>query len=432
MITRFRVVRPLGQQQPVKRQVFAMKKIQLNGSVSIAFEGDMTIEDVQPLPNPDPIPETPKLLNWSDFTYEGSFVPETIGIGGAELNYGGGGLGFNAKNNSLFVRGRDSFLDVLEVEIPSELMNGFEVANASDLPKARLIQGRRLQTLEFPNYTLESGVKLGSFLPFENRVYGQIYEYYDGNYNAVNNVFYFDSDDLANANINGLFQIGFLKNASYVSGYFGDIPTNLQTLLGGYTHFGGNNGLAVTGRCSQGPVFVGFNPNDIGVVQPTDAGWYLYYEDNHRLAWDNDPVWNAISRAWGALIPDESECVVFIGRNAVAGEKGFVEVGYGLGSTFNDSCNSSQSYHSINGDYGAYYWMYNIHDLVKSKNGEIQPYEIQPYAHGEFSLPFSTCQNFPNGCAYDRTRKRFYTCEPNAYKIGSYTFLPIFHCWSHV
>lgn len=375
------------------------------------------------------------LLDWDDFTYEGSFIPPSNGTSGtAELTYGGGGLWYNPTNNSLLIRGRDSFLDILEMEIPATLTDGTAVGATSDLATGTMLQGRRFTTSEIPNYTIGAGPKIGGLLLKGTKIFAQMYEYYDNPPFNETNVIYFDSATLSGADIFGMYKIGGAsssKNASYVSGYFGDIPTAKQAKLGGYAYFGGNNGLAITSRCSQGPVFVGFDPDDIGVTEPTDGGWYLYYEDNNRLGWDNDAVWNPISRAWGGFIPDGTNCVIFIGRNAVAGSKGYVETGYGTGDAFNDSCSSAQGYHSTNGDYGAYYWAYDLDDLEAAKNGTISPYAITPYAHGEFTFPFPTCQYFPNGCAYDRANKKVYTCEPQAHQVGSYTFLPVFHCWSH-
>lgn len=375
------------------------------------------------------------LLDWSDFTYEGSFIPPGNGTSGtAELAYGGGGLWYNPTNNSLFVRGRDNYFDVLEIEIPETLTDGNAVGATSDLATGTMLQGRRFTSSEISNYNFGGPAKIGGMLLKGSKLFVQMYEYYDNLPFATDNVIYFDSATLSGANVSDLYQIGGAsssKNASYVSGYFGDIPAAKQSKLGGYTHFGGNNGLAITTRCSQGPVFVGFDPDDIGVTEPTEGGWYLYYEDANRLGWNDDPVWNPVSRAWGAFIPDGTNCVIFIGTNAVVGSKGYVDVEYGDGADFNDMCDPSKGYHSINGDYGAYYWAYNLDDLESAKNGTVAPFSITPYAHGEFTFPFPRCGHFPNGCAYDRTNKLVYTCERNAHQHDAYTLLPVFHCWSH-
>ncbi len=89
-----------------------------------------------------------------------------------------------------------------------------------------------------------------------------VYEYYDGDMDAVDSHFKLDSLDLDTANVTGLFQVGEL-GGGFGGGFMTPVPQEWQQDLGARI-LTGQAKLAVIGRTSAGPAAFGFDPADLG------------------------------------------------------------------------------------------------------------------------------------------------------------------------
>ena len=62
-------------------------------------------------------------------------------------------------------------------------------------------------------------------------------------------------------------------------------------------------------------------------------------------------------------------------------------------------------------DYNAYYWLFDVNDLIDVKNGVINEYDPAPYAHGTFATEWTnTVREFEaiNGATYDAANNKLY------------------------
>ncbi|MFO0571415.1 MAG: hypothetical protein U0263_37645, partial [Polyangiaceae bacterium] len=75
-------------------------------------------------------------------------------------------------------------------------------------------------------------------------------------------------------------------------------------------------------------------------------------------------------------------------------------------------------------DYAHFYWFWDVADLIAVKNGQKQPYDVQPYAYGEFPTPFKSREI--GGGAFDAATGLLYLNVLNAdHDQGTYAVPPL-------
>ncbi len=217
------------------------------------------------------------LLQADDLQYVGAFRVPVGTFGGSTFSYGGKGLGFNSEHNSLFVLGHDQDQEVAEIAIP-EIVNSSQIGQ---LKTATFLQPFTDLMSRVPDWSLESQVKIGDLLVVDGELVVSVYEYYDGDMDAIDSHFKLDSLDLDTANVAGLFQVGEL-GGGFVGGYMTSVPQEWQQDLGA-PYLTGQAKLAIIGRTSAGPAAFGFDPADLGSTT-APATPDLYYPLSHPLA----------------------------------------------------------------------------------------------------------------------------------------------------
>jgi hypothetical protein len=338
------------------------------------------------------------LLSQSDLTYIGAFrVPHQDGLNNP-LGYSGHALGYDPAHHSLFYGGHDWYQLLCEIGIPSMIdldHTGMILQNCTDVTEGRLDQ--------VDNYT----VKLGGTLVYNGRLIVSAYGYYDADANQVVSHFASSTDLSQPGDIQGPFQVG--DWAGIVSGYMTTVPPEWRIALGGPA-LTGQCCISIISRTSAGPAASVFNPDDVGNLDPVPAIELLNYPLAHPLApvdTQND-YFNLATNIKGIAFPSGTRSLLFFGR------QGTGPYCYGTGGDTGegdcyDPVDSSKGTHSY--PYVHQVWAYDALDLLAVKNGQKQPWEVQPYAIWRLSEMDSTGSATIVGAAFDPASGRVYITE---------------------
>lgn len=339
------------------------------------------------------------LIQEGDLGYLGAFNVPQGEVGESTFEYGGTALAFNPANQSLFMVGHDWDQSIAEVAIP-ELRTGA----LENLATGGVVQPFESVLDRVPNQTLNDGVKLGGLMVDGGRLVGSAYEFYDAEQDAVDSHFTLSSLDLASSEVGGLYQVGDL-GGGFVGGYMAKVPQEWQDEIGS-PYLTGQAALSIIGRTSAGPAAFGFDPAQLGST-PTTATPLVNYPLDHPLAPETtqNPLFNTTSEIKGVVWPEGTDTVLFIGSHGT-GEWWYGEA---------DEGNLHDPYRSDKGPHAPEYvyqvWAYDVHDLVAVKNGEKQPWEIQPYDVWDFDLPYPEGAKHIGGVAYDSASGRLYVSQ---------------------
>ncbi|MBN2651775.1 MAG: hypothetical protein JXR63_05270 [Spirochaetales bacterium] len=355
-----------------------------------------------------------------DFEYIGSFnVPDN-----SEFNYALAGLAYsqsgNNGNGSLFIGGHDWRQQIAEISIPEPEKN----SDVTKLPFSEILQDFTDKIYEKSRYVLEDGslldtsLKIGGLLVYNNELYGTAYAYYTGAYDAKRSHYKTSldlTDSAIESNFKGMFTIGDL-NPGHTAGYMTVIPESKRSLFGGAVMVTGQTGLAIVTRSSWGPSLHTFFPEEFNDSffdkKLTSKPLIDYPSTNPTLGtWGNkeisNPSYNMTTSVSGVVYPDNSNYVYFIGTT------GLGIPAYGAGSKdpkdeIYDTVSQSKGCHAW--PYANYLWIYSENDLKAVYDGEKNPWEIIPVEEGVLELPYYDINVSCGltGVTYDVQNKRLY------------------------
>ena len=317
----------------------------------------------------------------------------------ASFNYNNEGVAFNPTNNSLFLGGYGFESSIGEVGIPSSIVNS---TNINNLATASILQAPlelwpvNGQSL-IPNVSGlvagdSSGVCLGGLQVVNGQLIGTLWDYYDPDGSATVSHFRIDSpNNLATSTIEGMFTVGTNGlNGGFYDGYMGAIPAAWQSALGA-PYLVGSVTQTTIERTSNGPGAFGFNPSTLSTATPTTTVPYLYYPSSYPLGggyMSTNPLFNGNTNISGVFFAPGSSSVLFFGS------VGTNTITYGTGSAANDtSRGGGKGPHSVNGDYAYQAWAYNANDFLAVEDGQMQPWQLQPYATWNLDFPQSVSQH---------------------------------------
>jgi len=193
--------------------------------------------------------------------------------------------------------------------------------------------------------------------------------------------------------------------SGFISGYFAEVPADLQSLLGGPV-VNGQCCIAIITRTSYGPALFAIDPADIGVKNPAPAIPLVYYPANHFYTDYNvqSTFFNATAHIRGVVVPAGTRSVLFFGR------LGLGPYCYGGGQFCKDPVDPYQGTHAA--PYASYVWAYDALELAKVKAGKKQPWDVRPYATFELPMPFrGRGDGDINGATYDPKTGRIYLTQ---------------------
>jgi len=380
---------------------------------------------------------TEPLVQASNLVYQGAFrVPAGLHAGGtanAGFEYGGAVIGFNPARNSLFMVGHiwDQFVG--EISVPAAV-NG----PVSSLPTATLLQPLTDPTeglLPTINPTDTNSKRIGGLLPYQGKLYVTGYSYYDGGMTQTLSHFVTGQDLSVKGNVKGPYQVGTV-GAGFVAGYFGLVPSEWQAPLGGPV-LTGQCCIAIVGRTSSGPASFTIDPTQLGVVDPLPAAPLGYYPLTHPLSsWGStSTLFNGTVHMGGIVMPTGTRSVLYFGRIGVGA------FCYGAGTTIQsldgtltadgvthycyDPVDSGKGTHGY--PYIYQVWAYDALDMARVRSGQLQPWDVKPYATWQLDLPYGTFGSAVYlGAAYDAVTGRLFLSQTQSGADGTRPIVHVF------
>lgn len=364
------------------------------------------------------------LVQPANLQYEGAFLLPEFDPTKADIDtfaFGGTALAFNPLGGSLFIVGNDQSQLAAELTIPA--INNPVPADLSALNRATVLQpltDALEGKLDLINNS-DTSKKIGGLLPYGTSLYVSAYDYYDGLGSQVLSHFITSTDLSVPDDVAGPFQVGDLGlGAGFVSGYFGLIPSQWQTALGGPV-LNGNCCLGVASRSSFGPAVFAIDPVNIGVGASAPAQPLVYYPETQPLAAHDatGPLFNGTSEVKGVVFPEGWRSVLFFGRH------GLGEYCYGAGTADSalhatahpngvdvycyDPADDSKGVHAF--PYAYYVWAYDALDLASVRNGTKSASDLRPYGLWELNLPYRNDTGRIGGATYDPVSGRIYVSQ---------------------
>jgi hypothetical protein len=368
------------------------------------------------------------LVTAADLEYLGAFRLPAADYGNSNLNFSEGPLVFDAASQSIFIVGHTYQQAVAEFTVP-ELGSGAVVA---DLPMAAAPVQNFASVLDRAPTTDADNIlnRIGGLALLDDggarRLVVNAYEYYDApGDNWLTTMTLADADDLAGAAATGFF--AWQGGAGHTSGWISPVPPAWQGALGGTHITGQSSGIPIIGRTSVGPSAFAFTPAnlfsaaggatvatvkllDYSLANPLDA-------DLSNASGTND-LWTHLSRAtYGFVVPGTDTYFVVGGSGGHASG-----VGYKIEQDNGNVCGGYCPWEAA--DEYAYWWAYDLGDLVAVRAGELQPYEVRPYGRGVFPVPFAS--TMIGGGSFDpATGRLFLTLQRADDSQGVYANPPI-------
>lgn len=370
------------------------------------------------------IPEkpAPKLLQESDLVYLGAFLVPQGGKDRATFSYGGYAMAYNPTNNSLFLGGHHIGFHVGEVSIPKLSKS----TNIKDLERGKLLQPhediqKKLKSFDLPQGG--GGIRLGDLLVHGNRLIATYYTYYDAEGKAKKAFAYYDSLTLKTAKGYGLFAPNV--TAGHVAGYLATVPQGWQSVFG--KALCGLSGIPIASRQSNGPAIFGFDPSQLGIVDPVPVKAFADYplKTPLRDRTKANPVYNALSRMNGIVLPKNSRSVLVWGGHGAWDPK-TSSVCYGTPQACNTT-SGGKGYHAKNGQYRYQIWAYDIDKLTQTN---IPPHKQEPYGIWAPKPLFAGGERYFTSVAYDEVRNIIYVSHAKAEKYGCCGYNPVIYAYT--
>jgi hypothetical protein len=204
----------------------------------------------------------------------------------------------------------------------------------------------------------------------------------------------------------------------YASGWMGNIPVELQPLLGGPA-FSGNSLMSILSQNSVGPSFYVFSPIDVGVTDPIPSDplmLFPYGQEMYNPDVPNDYIVRNDQQNAGMILPSGTSSALFFSRHGTG------PVCYG--TDCNDPCDpGTQGEHGY--PYRRQITAFDVNDLLAVKNGTKNYYDVRPYAWWEAPNAEDGCDGYQySAIAYDDYSRKVYVATNDFYgtrKIHIYT-----------
>ncbi len=391
------------------------------------------------------VPVGGQLIQQNNLSYQGCF---RVPAGSGAYYYPTKGLAYNPVHDSLYVMGYDASHTVAEISIPSPIKGAQTVAN--------LNRATELQPLTDPtdgtwaNLQNGSAVDLGGVLVYANRLIATAYRFYDADGSQPSS-HWSRSVTLSDISLTtGPVELqvttsaGSGPNAGFVSGYMGQVPMAWQSAFGGPA-ITGNCGIPIITRTSYGPAAFAFNPEQIGSITPVPTTPLVFYPSAHPTLGPYTPgptdpnpnlIFNPTMQMGGVVMPTNFASVLFFGMLGV----GPYAYGVGTGDPslagqpvpgdpgvvyVYDPVNSSKGEHGY--PYQGYVWAYDATQLAEVAMGNLNPWDVIPYAVWHLIPDFNSQLPFFTGAAYDAVGQRIFLSQ----QFGDSTE-PLSHVYSLV
>lgn len=334
----------------------------------------------------------------TDFIYLGAFRAPYEDRAGNSLAWGGYALAMNPSgategtSTGLFIGCHAWWQRLAEIAIPSTVHLSETAALRQDCTD--VTEGRLDLVDDMPN--------LGGALVYGGRLIVSAYGYYDADVSQTRSHFASGMDLAQTGDVVGPEQVG--EQAGVVAGYMTIIPEEWQIHLGGPA-LTGQCCIPIISRTSAGPAASVFDPEDVGRRNPVPANPLLHYSLEHPLAPEDaqNNLFNLTTQVVGMAFPPGSRSLLFVGRHGIG------PYCYGTGEECNDPVESYKGPHAY--PYVHQVWAYDVLDLLSVKQGQMRPWEVQPYAVWRLTEMDAVGGASIAGAAFDPDAGRLYITE---------------------
>ncbi len=391
-------------------------------------------------------PENHPLISFEDFTYKGGFRISGGTFGdrsdtNTNANYSRGIMTFNPKNNSLFLVGHTHGNEIAEFKIP-------EVVNSTNILDFKMID-KSIQNFSsfYKTERVDTGIDNFFRITGMELINDKLLVSYVNWYNALSEEFdtsvvFENADDLANSVIKGPYQI---EGSAHAAGSLSPIPTEWQSALGGDIMAGNHAGTSIISRLSVGPTafpinsqqFLNKPAGSIASFKLLDFPYSNFLHDKNTYSeapyggGETDAIlynldlknklWTMLSGASYGFIVPKTRTYVTIGGS---GGHNF-GAGYKITQDDGTQCAGPCSVKAT--DNSAYYWLWDLNDLVKVKNEKMQAHEVRPYEYGPIDIPVKELNNSGvGGAAFDVNNNMLYLSFSKGDELQGYNRTPLF------
>ena len=350
------------------------------------------------------------LLQISDLEYEGAFIVPSDEFGESSTNYAAGIFTLSADKEGFFIAGHNVQGALAEFGIP-EIINSDSL---QDLQYATIRQDFKALMNLTPDGNPQGIDLIAGMKVVGNQLIVNAVEYYDAPANNTHTTFVVeDANDIASSQISGYYQV---VGAAHAGGWISVVPSEWSNALGGDYIMGNSSKYPINSRSAMGVSAFVFDPSDLinnttdpipsitlmdyDLTDPLYAEFSDYanahynlveingstppghtFEDADAIVGDNS-LWTSSSQAsYGFIVPGTRTYLSI-------GSSGGHNSGIGYKATQNNGnlCGGPCPY-DADDEYN-YYWLFDLDDLLDVKNGIIEPYDVRPYDHGVFEVPF--------------------------------------------
>lgn len=443
-----------------------MRNILLSAAILFLFPGIGCADSGVAKLNTQPQDVRHTLVQQGNLKYLGAFRVPRGNLGGdssypQSLARGGAGLTYNSVNNSLIMISRsrgikaEKLVVELNIPVPKKTEAISELNTATLLQAPGNVANNQWSNLKLNDEAVGNGGRPGGLLVYNNKLIGSSYAYYDGPSEAARSHFAASLKwATEGSQFSGMYRVGVSPlgpdkaNGGFVGGYMTHIPKEWQAKLG-YPALTGKGAIAVITRSSLGPSAWGFDPDNLGKVDPVPSTFLVGYPGSHPTlgSYGDKPslLYNRVTELNGLVFPENSSSLLFFGRHGL-GLTGEGDTCYGTGTRKKDLAGTPDGqgnkycYDPADGSKGvhgypyiAQVWAYDANDLVEVKNGKQEPWNVIPYARWQLPLPYETDMNTIEGVAYDPATQRVFVAQSDSDRVSNpYEPYPIIHVFKVV
>ncbi len=359
----------------------------------------------------------------SNLLYQGAFALPQETYGGSRYGYGGRGITPytvpETGQRTLFMEGHAWYQGYVgQVAIPDSFSKS---DNWAELPKATVLQ-------EF-NFVPDNGwTSLGTtgyeaifgLLVHNGRLIVGATSWYDAGCQQTASHGVSGLDLSKTDDFQGFYSVDAAANPRSIGGYMTPIPKKWQERFGG-TVLTGNAALSIISCISSGPAATVIEPDDFGSTEAVSGTTVVYYPLRHYLVSGGVTEENSFtygSGVVGVAFPEGSRSVLFFGRQSMADgycygpgtdDPELHKVPTEGGTYCYDLCDHSKGGHGY--PYYHYVWAYDANDLLKVRAGDLEPWEVAPYAAWKLDeMDDSGCASI-RGAAYDPDTRQLYITQ---------------------
>jgi hypothetical protein len=225
----------------------------------------------------------------------------------------------------------------------------------------------------------------------------------------------------------------FQGGPGHTGGWISPVPAEWRPVTGGPYITGMSSGWPIINRLSVGPSAFVFDPADItgntDTARPVPTVRLMDFDLTHRLHDDlnnaslQNDLWTHLSFAVYGMIVPGTRTYLTLGHSG----------GHASGVCYKCDPDGRGPLPEYGGygandfnDYASYFWLWDVNDLVRVKEGQLASYAPRPYAYGTFSTPFSTPRTPLGGGSYDPVSGLLYLTVQRADRAqGSETNPPV-------